>query len=54
MKKTYIAPKTRAFQVSTQNLMETSVPIIGDGMDGKDALGKEEKASGSGIWDLYN
>lgn len=51
MKKTYIAPKTKAFQVHVQGMLAES---LGYNTGGEASEGdvKEEKSSG-GIWDLY-
>lgn len=58
MKKTYIAPKSKEYKVSTQCMIAESIPVGGSGSetpktDGDGAFTKEEK-SGAGIWDLYN
>lgn len=53
MKKTYITPKAIVFQVSTQCMIAESLAIGGTEVDGGEALSKEEKQSGAGIWDLY-
>lgn len=51
MKKTYIAPATRAYAVNTKGSMLYSV----SNTEVDDALVKEQKEEkGSGIWDLYN
>lgn len=55
MKKTYIAPKTKAFQVHVQGMLLAE--SLGFGGTGSGEINevetKEEKNSGGGIWDLY-
>lgn len=54
MKKNYMSPACREYKVNTSNLFATS-PLFGSGeVEGSEMNTKEEKTSGSGIWDLYN
>lgn len=53
MKKTYIAPKSVEYNISVEANLLQNMSVIDDSVDGDKALGKEEKSSSSGIWDLY-
>lgn len=52
MKKTYVTPVSKEYQVHVQNMLAESLGFgTGEATEGDV---KEEKSSGSGIWDLYN
>lgn len=50
MKKTYIAPKTKAYSVSVQQIFALS--NLNEGGDG-DFVKEEKSEKGAGIWNLY-
>lgn len=54
MKKIYISPVSVIYAVNTTEIIALSFSGDGNANPNVEVDTKEEKASGSGIWDLYN